>query len=309
MKILIALDGSEPSMAGAMLAKALPLPADSTIELLTVMEDHYAWTAGPWPVPAVIETPPDVERALRGVHARLQDIAAGLTAEGRTIRTMVRHGRPASEILTEADRFAADLIVVGARGHTAVERLLVGSVSSEVVDHANCPVLIVRTPRVGRVLIATDGSADADAAAAFVGSAGIFRDSTVKVLSVVDPGMPWWAGISPVDGAIAGEVYLGVLDAARRQAREFASSTAARLGSEHVVAEAAPRGGEVGSTILADASAWHADLVVLGTRGHGMLHRALVGSTSRHVLHHAPMSVLVVRPPRVAAPSARVDAA
>ena len=77
-------------------------------------------------------------------------------------RTMVRHGRPASEIVIEADRFGADLIVVGARGHSAVERLLVGSVSSEVVDQAHCPVLVVRTPRFARVLLATDGSADGD---------------------------------------------------------------------------------------------------------------------------------------------------
>jgi nucleotide-binding universal stress UspA family protein len=131
----------------------------------------------------------------------------------------------------------------------------------------------------------------------------------VKVLSVVDPGMPWWAGISPVDGAVAADAYGSILDAAAQHARDVASSTAASVGAEHVVAEASPRGGEVGSTIVAEATEWQADIVVLGTRGHGLLHRALVGSTSRHVLHHASMSVLIVRPARVADATVRVDAA
>ncbi len=221
----------------------------------------------------------------------------------------MRHGRPASEIVIEADRFGADLIVVGARGHSAVERLLVGSVSSEVVDQAHCPVLVVRTSQFARLLLATDGSPDGSAAAAFLATSRIFGEPAVKVVSVVDPGMPWWASISPVDGAVAADAYASALRAAADHAREVASSTAASLGAEHVVAEASPLSGEVGSTIVAEATDWQADIVVLGTRGHGLLHRALVGSTSRHVLHHAPISVLIVRPARAADTSVRVDAA
>jgi nucleotide-binding universal stress UspA family protein len=142
-----------------------------------------------------------------------------------------------------------------------------------------------------------------------VGRSGIFGDPVVKVLSVVDPGMPWWAGVTPVDGMVAIDAYATVADAAARHAQTVAKSSAEGLGFDHVVAEAPPRGGEVGSTIVAEASAWQADIVVLGTRGHGLLHRALVGSTSRHVLHEAPMSVLIVRPVRVAGTSARADAA
>jgi nucleotide-binding universal stress UspA family protein len=308
MKILLAVDGSELSNTAVSLVKSLTLPADSTIELITVVADD-AWTYGPWPSSALIQTPAALDRALADVRARLDDIAHGLAVDGRTIRTTVRHGRPASEIVAEADRFAADLVVVGALGHGAVDRLLVGSVSSEVVDQAHCPVLVVRTSEFARVLIATDGSTDGSAAATFLATSRIFAEPAAKVVSVVDPGMPWWAGISPVDGAVASDAYASALDAAGHHARDVASSTAATLGAEHVVAEASPLGGEVGSTIVAEATDWGADVVVLGTRGHGLLHRALVGSTSRHVLHHAPMSVLIVRPARVADTSVRVDAA
>jgi nucleotide-binding universal stress UspA family protein len=308
MKILLAFDGSEPSLTAASVVSALTLPVDSTVELLTVIADD-TWAYGPWPIAAKAFAPADFDRAVAEVRARLDGVAEGLAADRRTIRTMVRHGRPATEIVLEAERFGADLTVVGALGHGAVERLVIGSVSSEVVDQAHGPVLVVRAPGIARVLVATDGSADGNLAAQFVRASGIFGDPVLKVLSVVDPGMPWWAGVSPVDGMVAADIYVGVVEAAERQAEEVARSTAQRLGTEHVAAAASPRGAEVGSTIVAEATAWQADVVTLGTRGHGLLHRALVGSTSRHVLHHAPMSVLIVRPARVAAISARTDAA
>jgi nucleotide-binding universal stress UspA family protein len=308
MKILLAIDGSEPSITAVSAANALKWPAGSAIELLTVIADD-TWTYGPWSTFAMGLAPAALDRALADVRARLDDIVDGLAADGRTIHTMIRHGRAASEIVIEADRFGADLIVVGARGHSTVERLVIGSVSSEVVDQAHCPVLVVRTPGIERVLVATDGSPDGHLAVEFVGRSGIFGDPVVKVLSVVDPGMPWWAGVTPVDGMVAIDAYATVADAAARHAQTVAKSSAEGLGFDHVVAEAPPRGGEVGSTIVAEASAWQADIVVLGTRGHGLLHRALVGSTSRHVLHEAPMSVLIVRPVRVAGTSARADAA
>ncbi len=308
MKILLAIDGSEPSFTAVAVAKGLTLPAGSEIELLTVVADDR-WTYGPWPIPAMAHAQRDLERAQREVLARLEGIATALAADGRTIRTMVRQGRAASEIVREADRFGAGLILLGARGHGAVDRILVGSVSSEVVDQADCPVLVVRAPGLGRILLATDGSADGDLAARFLSLSGIFGTAAIKVLSVVDPGMPWWSGISPVDGMVGADVYANVVGAAERHAKKVARFTADTIGSDNVEAEAALRGGDVGSTIVEKANAWHADVVAVGTRGHGALHRALVGSTSRQVLHQAPMSVLVVRPKRAVVTSARTDAA
>ena len=229
-------------------------------------------------------------------------------ADGRTNRTMVVHGRPASRIVLEAERFGADLVVVGARAMARSNGFFSVRCHPRSWTEAHCPVLVVRTPRIGRILIATDGSGDGDLAAAFVGTFPIFGDPAVKVLSVVDPGMPWWAGMAAVDAMAAGDVYATVADAAQKHARDVATATADRLGIAHVLAEWRPIEGDVGSTIVAAASAWQADMVVLGTRGHGVVHRALVGSTSRHVLHHAPMSILIVRPAR-AGSSARADAA
>jgi nucleotide-binding universal stress UspA family protein len=56
----------------------------------------------------------------------------------------VAEGDPASEILRLADEMAVQLIAMGSHGQTGVVGLLLGSVSSSVLDHARCPVLIAR---------------------------------------------------------------------------------------------------------------------------------------------------------------------
>jgi len=184
---------------------------------------------------------------------------------------------------------------VGARGLSTVRRMLIGSVSAEVVDHAPCPVLVARRGAIDRVLFATDGSPDAMRAAEFISGSSLFGDAEIRVVSVVDPGMPWWTGLSPVDGKTSIDVYSDAVEAARHRATAAADEGAALLAGDHSTAVAVPPDGDVASAIVADAKAWSADIVVVGSRSIGPLRRVLIGSISRSVLHHAPMSVLIVR--------------
>ena len=66
-------------------------------------------------------------------------IKAGFTAE-----PVYQLGKPAEEIMKVAAKQHADLIVIGAKGLGAIDRFLLGSVSTPVVQHANCSVLVVR---------------------------------------------------------------------------------------------------------------------------------------------------------------------
>jgi nucleotide-binding universal stress UspA family protein len=66
-------------------------------------------------------------------------VKAGFTAE-----PVCQLGKPAEEIMKVASKQHADLIVMGAKGLGAVARFLIGSVSTRVVQHANCAVLVVR---------------------------------------------------------------------------------------------------------------------------------------------------------------------
>jgi nucleotide-binding universal stress UspA family protein len=69
---------------------------------------------------------------------------AKLTDEGLVVETHARDGDPAEAILDVAQEQKADLIVVGNRGLTGIERFLLGSVSSKLSHHAPCSVMIVR---------------------------------------------------------------------------------------------------------------------------------------------------------------------
>ncbi len=84
---------------------------------------------------------PEVKEAGK---ALIQRYGAKLVKSGFQIREALRLGKPADEILTVAKQEKTDLIVTGAKGLGAIRRVLLGSVSTRVVQHAHCGVLVVR---------------------------------------------------------------------------------------------------------------------------------------------------------------------
>ena len=86
--------------------------------------------------------------ALRTLHERIaEDGATVLKTAGVPATAETRCGDPAEEIIGAAFESEADLIVVGSRGQSGLERLVLGSVARNVLTHAPMSVLIVRQPR------------------------------------------------------------------------------------------------------------------------------------------------------------------
>jgi nucleotide-binding universal stress UspA family protein len=89
----------------------------------------------------------DPERAKREIKDRSLELAeraaVWLRGQGLNAEAAVRDGEPGRAVVEEAKEWGADLIVVGSRGHTGLQRLLEGSVSRYVIDHAPCPVEVV----------------------------------------------------------------------------------------------------------------------------------------------------------------------
>jgi universal stress protein A len=71
-------------------------------------------------------------------------------AAGLEFRSRIEVGKPADVTLAIAEREGFDLIVMGTRGRTGIERLVVGSVAEKVIRGSSCPVLTVRVPEAAR---------------------------------------------------------------------------------------------------------------------------------------------------------------
>lgn len=195
---------------------------------------------------------------------------------------------PAGDVLCEAaaDRHA-DLVVVGNRRRGPLTSAILGSVSAYLVDHAPCPVLVVRQPSATRMLVATDGTPSSRSVPRVLAAWGpAFRGLPVEVVSVAPRG-----GILPI--GIGGEDDPEVEDLAFH--REIAEHVADELMELGWQSAAIARAGEPEKVIVEAGKDWGADLIVTGSRGIGTLHRILTGSVAHDVLLHSRSSVLVIR--------------
>jgi nucleotide-binding universal stress UspA family protein len=100
-----------------------------------------------WGLPSYPEDKGNQDYARKGVQQRVDDIATGLGGKVPEVTVTVAKGNPAEELVKAAR--GADMLVVGSRGSGGFGRLLMGSVSSQVTHHAECPVMVVREPHSG----------------------------------------------------------------------------------------------------------------------------------------------------------------
>jgi nucleotide-binding universal stress UspA family protein len=181
----------------------------------------------------------------------------------------------------------ADLLVVGARGLGGFRSLLVGSISQQVLQHAPCPVAVVRgepaTRDQERVLVGIDGSRDAGRALSWAVEEARARGAALTVLHAY---LPPYAGNLEVAWDPGDEK-----DAARAVLDEAIDTV--DLSAMPAPVESALVCDRAATAILRAAE--DADLVVVGSRGRGGFAGLLLGSVSQQVTHHAPCPVVVLR--------------
>ncbi len=147
-----------------------------------------------------------------------------------------------------------------------------------------------------KILIATDGSdASRSVIEAACGTIADPENTIVKIISAVEPLAPMTA--EPF--AISAQYYGEIEAQASKHAQELTEQAAKRLK------EICPNIGDVSSQVFLSSGAvqaivetakdWEADLIVVGSHGYGFWSRAMLGSVSNAVVHHAPCSVLIVR--------------
>jgi nucleotide-binding universal stress UspA family protein len=159
MRILLAIDGSSSSDHARDLVAALPWREGGDVRIVSVAPTftELLGVARTATVPRDIR---ELESETVRIHRRALDTADREIRSAHAdvaIQSLLLRGRPASTIVEQARAMEADLIVVGHRGRSSWESVLVGSVAAEVVDQASCPVLVVRDERLGPVILADDG--------------------------------------------------------------------------------------------------------------------------------------------------------
>ena len=150
MKILLALDGSPFSDAVVDEVARRPWPANTEVMIFSVFEHPILPMVEGWApsgdyfaelVRAAEEQAQNiVQKAARELHDRQDDKLR--------ITTKVIEGQPRYAILGEAERWGADLILVGSHGYRGLTKLWLGSVSQAVATHAKCSVEIVRSSKL-----------------------------------------------------------------------------------------------------------------------------------------------------------------
>lgn len=140
-RLLIAVDGSPASLAAVEAIARRAWPKGTQARLLAVVETPPALAE----VLAVLKNKKkDRTGALAWLEHRLEGVASKLSTVGLEVVPEIQNGDPRHVILKESEEWQADCLFLGSRGHNAVERFLLGSLSSAVASHAPCTVEIVR---------------------------------------------------------------------------------------------------------------------------------------------------------------------
>jgi nucleotide-binding universal stress UspA family protein len=262
-KILTALDGTKASESILPYLESLLTSQDANVTLVRVI-------------------PTGSPARARDAALYLNRMASDLRAKGAVVDIQTPTGKAAPTLVEMAAQGGYSLLLMCSRAKTGVQRLLMGSVTEEVLRHASVPVLVVhpRTrngekPKLKRIVVPLDGSHRS--AAILAPAAALARATGARLLftTVVEPG--------------AHEEIPAQL-VARSLFREQK-----RLLEEGIPTEMNIRYGDPAAEILSYSDVQTADLVALSTHGRTGLDRARFGSVAETILRKGRLPMLVVR--------------
>lgn len=217
-------------------------------------------------------------------HAVLEE--ARKAATGVEVSTALLSGSVVEALMTEAQ--GAVELVVGRRGHGGLSALHGGSTGTALAGHVPTPVIVVgEAPETeqSEIVAGFDGSDHARAALEYAFERAVAAGARVRAIYAWHVPMfsPYAVGYSAI--------YHDIFEAEKKQALQSLAPWREKYPRVELVEEAV-----FGSPVMAltEASA-HADLVVVGSRGHSQLRSALLGSISHGVVNHAHCPVAVVR--------------
>ena len=292
MKVLVATDGSKYGQWALNWVAKLPLVEPPNVTALHVLDG--AKLRGPF------RTKPEIQRvearSARALRKATEQLAS-LKLDGKVRK---EQGAVAQTILKRAPK-RDGLLVVGSQGLDALDRFTLGSVSTKLIHHATCPVLVVKgeAAPLRRIVLATDGSPASAKALEFVLTWFQPDRSTgkggrvplhVSVIHVIarQPMAPIEVGTT-IPWIMQRELKV------KEVGRKLVEQSVQKLIEAGFTAEPLCQSGNPADKIMKAASKQHADLIVMGAKGLAAIDRFLLGTVSTRVVQHANCAVLVVR--------------
>jgi nucleotide-binding universal stress UspA family protein len=284
-KIVVGTDGTEPSKAAVRWAAREATRRGVLLQIVHAFD--WEWESTRYECGSEHL---DVERQLADA------VIAAAVDQARSVAPAVRleadavTGSTVPQLLDSAK--GAELLVLGSRGRGGFASLMLGSVSQRLATHAPCPVVVVRgdgDATEGPVAAGVDDSPAASLVLETAFEAATSRHCALAVIHTYLPVPPLWVAndVPPTDLGTPQQ------DAAERQRldeqlspwRDKFPDVPVETMLSHDSAAAVLTGVSQG-----------AQLVVVGSRGHGALASTLLGSTGLQLLHHAACPVLVALP-------------
>jgi nucleotide-binding universal stress UspA family protein len=285
--ILLASDGSESSEGAVKEAIYLAKSCVAKLSVIYVLETNPEFET---------EGLKFVEKMEHAAREHLELIRKEAAAQNVEVEAIVRRtDQPYKAIVEEAAKMKSDVIVIGRRGRTGLEKMLMGSVAAKVIGYAPCKVLVV--PRFARIsckniLIATDGSKYSVAAA--TEAIGIAKRCKSNLIIITVVHTEALSSMSPDTGYTQSQQEVIERQELQRAERNI-SGVKELAEKEGIRAEGIISEGRPYEAIAKAALEKNIDLIVVGSHGRTGISKFLMGSVTERVIGHAESAVLVVK--------------
>jgi nucleotide-binding universal stress UspA family protein len=282
-RIVVGYDGSDSSKAALKEASLWTLRHGGTLLLVHAVYFDQEEFAIP---------PAQMEKRLETGASLCREAAATVSTEyapGGKVETLVREGEP-PDVIAKIAEGGRDLIALGTFGRSGLKRLLIGSVTSEMILKAPCDVLVVKRPcssctgTYSSILVPFDGSELGKKALARAAELARADAAKLTVLYVI-PRYEEMVEFFRTD-AIERSLRAGA-EKVVEEAKKIASARGLDVRTEI-------REGHAADEIVSMARTLGNDLIVMGTHGWKGVSKAIIGSTTNRVITHSSSPVLVV---------------
>lgn len=233
----------------------------------------------------------DIESIIKGPTEEIISRAQAIAKEerGLTIRVTTEQGEPFERILDTAEAEGCDLIVLGSKDYSAVERgtkQMLGRTLTRVIGYSRIDVLVVPESAIirwGSILLAIDGSTYSEMATKKAMDFAKTYGEKLKIVTIVNTSDEFMT--------IAPKIQQRMIEAAQKLVKDTAQK-AKEAGCE---VETFVMEGDIAQTIAELAQKEGVDAIVMGSHGRTGIRRLLMGSITEGVINLSPCPVLVAK--------------